>query len=102
MAIELNTNNEDELTRFDGLKFRVKGDSMSPRIMPGDILVVEKNIINFKQITVVGYGGKIMARRVEDLGNGEYILVPENPDYPSIRTSAVHFFGSVVAVIRSG
>lgn len=83
--------------------FRASGNSMSPTIFDGDILVVDRSLkaIN-NHICVFNLEGEMICKRLKRNGNG-VILVSDNDEHKSISiTDQMDFtlFGVVVAVAR--
>ncbi|MDH5638572.1 MAG: S24 family peptidase [Nitrospinota bacterium] len=79
------------------LKFVAKDNSMAPMIAPGEILIVDKSMGNFNNVLIFIHQGKMLARRVRRLEEGGYELVPDNPDFPTIKVERVIVVGQVVA-----
>jgi repressor LexA len=77
----------------------VEGDSMSPRINSGDIVIISPNSdIVTRTVAAVALGDDRTLKTVLLLDNGKVLLKPENESYDPIIVdrSEVHFIGRVV------
>ena len=64
---------------------RVKGDSMSPRINEGSLILIEKDTeILENEIGVFCLNGDYLVKRKVVSGSGDLILMSENPEYSPI------------------
>lgn len=80
----------------------VKGDSMiDAGIHAGDIAVVERRqMASVGEIVVAMVDGEYTLKRL-GRDNGEYVLLPENKNYPVIRPKGeLLIFGAVVGLVR--
>lgn len=81
---------------------RVAGDSMAPRIQPGDVVVVDRSLPARNQdVVVIILGPDFLLKRYQRRGVS-VLLVPDNPSYETIEldggTEAV-LWGVVTFVI---
>jgi len=83
--------------------FRAKGDSMTPLIMEGDILVVDASLkVKSNQIAIVHLNGERLCKRILFHQEG-IILVSENPRHKRIilnEGSELSLFGVVIGIAR--
>lgn len=84
--------------------FEASGDSMSPLILPGDILIVDRSVKAINQHIIVGSvdGGEMFCKRLMHK-NGQYALVSENFSYPEITIvdeMDLNIFGVVRSIVR--
>ena len=97
----------DRWTAKSGLYFalKIKGDSMSPRIREGDVVIVRKQpIVESNQLAVVAINGDTATcKKVIWDENGGMFLMSLNPAYPpkyfsadEVRTKPVTVLGKVV------
>lgn len=82
---------------------RVAGESMSPDLHPGDILVVDRAVepANGKMVVAV-IDGEFTVKRVRIDGD-RLFLMPENPEYPPIEITEqcdCEIWGVVTGVVR--
>jgi SOS-response transcriptional repressor LexA len=75
-----------ETTDQNAFALLVEGDSMSPRINSGDIVIISPNAaITSRSIAAVGFGnGKRTLKTVIFLDNDKVLLKPENDRYEPI------------------
>ncbi len=81
----------------------VNGESMSPTLEDGDMVIVDTKIINDKKpagIYALNYGEESYVKRVEKINSG-YALFSDNPTYETIHVRGdevelLHFIGKVV------
>lgn len=77
---------------------RVMDNSMGPLFTPGDILVfVEKTQPAPGKYVLAAIGDTVVVRRYKQTGLKDFELVPENPDFPTIKSTDVDV--KVVAVM---
>jgi len=72
----------------DFFALRVSGDSMSPRILDGDVVIVEKTrTVDSGSVAVILYNGDeaTVKKVVYNTGEPWYEMIPFNIDYPRIR-----------------
>ncbi len=89
--------------------FRVKGDSMYPRILEGDIVIVHlQTSIDSGQTAIVIYNGEEgTLKRVKYVKGEDWLeLIPFNPEYPTKRIEGVdvqscRVYGHVIGLQRS-
>lgn len=97
----------DRWTAKSGLYFalKIKGDSMSPRILEGDVVIVRKQpMVESNQLAVVAINGDTATcKKVVWDENGGMFLMSLNPAYPpkyfsaeEVRTKPVTILGKVV------
>ena len=97
----------DRWTAKSGLYFalKIKGDSMSPRIQEGDVVIVRKQpMVESNQLAVVAINGDTATcKKVIWDENGGMFLMSLNPAYPpkyfsaeEVRTKPVTILGKVV------
>ena len=83
--------------------FKVKGDSMSPYIQPGDSLIVDRSVTaRHDDVVVASLNGDFTVKKLFHRG-GMVSLVPMNSEYPSIDVMVGFDFrvwGVVTAIIR--
>ena len=84
---------------------RASGDSMTGAgIFPGDYLVIDRSITPQTQdIVVAEIGGEFTLKRL-GYEAGKPVLIPENPNYPTIRPKSgeeLVIFGVVRGVYRN-
>lgn len=65
------------------LTIQAIGDSMSPTIRDGDIILVHTNVTHVKEnaIYVLNVGGDLMVKRVQKKLDGTLIIISDNPAY---------------------
>lgn len=83
--------------------FKAVGQSMSPLILPGDTLIIDRSLkAESNKIIVACLDGEFICKRILKFYN-KVSLVSENPDYKSIFITSEHdftVFGIVTSVIR--
>ena len=68
--------------------FEASGDSMSPLIFPGDVLIVDKSIMpTHGKIVIAAIDGELTVKRLYQM-EGVTKLQPDNPDYKDIDINA--------------
>lgn len=86
---------------------RIRGDSMSPEFVEGDVIVVDPAVVPRPGSFVVAKNGgeeatfkKYRSRGVDQHGDDIFELVPLNDDYPTLRSDETHCFviGTAVEV----
>lgn len=87
--------------------FRVSGESMYPRFLDGDkVLVhVQQDVDNGDVAVVIYDGDEATLKRVYHIPSGGIELIPYNPEYPTKRITGpdakqVYIFGKVLKLIR--
>lgn len=70
------------LTDKDVFALRIKGDSMSPRIMDGDVVLVDQNISPEDGDVVIALVGDEATCKILKKTHGNVTLVPFNAAYP--------------------
>ncbi|HAZ14799.1 MAG: hypothetical protein A2X86_22250 [Bdellovibrionales bacterium GWA2_49_15] len=82
---------------------RAMGNSMTPLILPQDILVVDRSIkVEMGQIVVLTMNGQRLCKRLVRQ-EGKIFLLSENKNYkpiPIVEESEAVFFGPVVGLAR--
>lgn len=80
---------------------RVRGDSMVPEIVEGDLLLVRQADAARNGESVVAHvdGGDATVKRLKKV-DGQAWLEAVNPKYPSIRTHDLRVVGRVVGLVR--
>ena len=84
--------------------FRVKGDSMYPRLLDGDLIVVHvQSSVDSGDIAIVIYNGNEgTVKKVNYITGEDWLeLIPNNPEYPTKRIEGVdleecHVYGKVI------
>jgi repressor LexA len=81
---------------------RVKGDSMQDAgILDGDLVVVEKRAAAQKGEIVVAIVDNQFTLKRLDVEAGQFVLRPENKEYPTIRPEGtLEIFGVMVGLVR--
>lgn len=83
--------------------FEARGESMSPLILPGDVLVVDRSLRALKnRLAIVVVDGEMICKRLGQDEKG-WILLSENPRYPSQRIDSEQgllVWGIVRAVVH--
>ncbi len=84
---------------------RVKGDSMiNAGIHDGDLLIVDRSLEpRENKVVIAVVNGQITVKRLKKLKNKQFVLVAENPDFPSIEVNEennVSIWGVVTNVIH--
>lgn len=86
---------------------RIRGDSMSPEFVEGDVIVVDPAVAPRPGSFVVAKNGgeeatfkKYRSRGIDQHGDDIFELVPLNDDYPTLRSDETHCFviGTAVEV----
>jgi SOS-response transcriptional repressor LexA len=70
--------------------FQVKGDSMAPRIMPGDIVFIGERLQNVRNgdiVVVALKTGGLTVKNLKILDAENWELVPTNPAHPSMKVN---------------
>lgn len=93
----------DRWTAKSGLYFalKIKGDSMSPRILEGDVVIVRKQpMVDSNQLAVVAINGDTATcKKVIWDENGGMFLVSLNPAYPPKYFSASEIHSKPVTIL---
>lgn len=84
--------------------FRVKGDSMYPRLLDGDLIVVHvQSSVDSGDIAIVIYNGNEgTVKKVNYITGEDWLeLIPNNPEYPTKRIEGIdleecHVYGKVI------
>lgn len=84
---------------------RGEGDSMSPTLLDGDVVLIDtgqRRVEQQDRIWALSYGDLGMIKRVRRLPNGIYRVMSDNPSVPPIDTSddEMHVVGRVVWIGR--
>lgn len=80
---------------------RVKGDSMAPEMLEGDLLLVRQAADAHDGQSVVAHvDGEATVKRLRKAG-GRAWLEAANPRYPDIRSESLKVIGRVTALVRS-
>jgi len=88
-----------EVTDPNAFALIVDGDSMSPRINSGDIVIISPNSpVTSRSIAAVAIGEDRTLKTVVFVGNGRVILRPENESYDPVvvSRSKIEFIGRVI------
>ena len=89
--------------------FRVKGDSMYPRMLDGDIVLCHRtsSVDSGKTAVLIYNGDEITVKKVRYVSGGDWLeLVPTNPEYQTRRIEKADLekckvLGEVVALTRN-
>lgn len=83
---------------------KVKGDSMEPTLLPGDLVLVDhsKNAVVRGGIYAVALDHEIMIKRLQPLPAGKVLVISDNKQYTSIETNPqdIHVNGQVLWYAR--
>lgn len=83
--------------------FEARGESMSPLIFPGDVLVVDRSLKPAKnRLAIVIHEGEMICKRLGQDKNG-WLLLSENPKFPARRVDpeeGLIVWGIVRAVVH--
>ncbi len=67
--------------------FEATGESMSPTILPGEILVVDRSLENYHgKVCIVSHEGSLICKRVLVYAD-HVVLQSDNPKFKSVRVS---------------
>lgn len=85
---------------------RASGNSMiNAGIYENDILIVDRSLPPAHgKIVIAAIDGQLTVKRLHKKPNGQFVLMPENPDYPPIEISEeneTYIWGVVTNVIHS-
>lgn len=108
LPVEAIENVEDHLTMDRALAkradfvLRVKGDSMAPEILDGDLVLIRQAVDARNGESVVAHvgEGEATVKRFKK-ANGQVWLEAANPQYPTIRSRALRVVGRVVGLVRN-
>lgn len=91
-----------ELAKRADFVLRVKGDSMAPEILDGDLVLIRQATdARSGESVVVHIGdGEATVKRFRKT-NGQVWLEAVNPQYPTIRSRALKVIGRVVGLVRN-
>lgn len=80
--------------------YRISGDSMSPQIEDGDVVVVEARNYASPDNTIVCWTPEegMLCKRLDRLDDGYYVLTSTNPGYRPIWTREIRIYGIVVQI----
>ncbi len=82
-------------------QFQMEGDSMSPLVRPGAVLIVDRALPTLVgRLTVVEYENEFLLRRLE-MRDGHIVLVAENPASATLPQEQVTFWGMVVWILHN-
>jgi DNA polymerase V len=83
--------------------FKAQGDSMSPLIINGDVLVVDRSVTPASEsIVIVSWEGEMICKRLRKK-NGYWVLSSMNPQFKDIfirHQEQTVFFGVVTSLVR--
>jgi SOS-response transcriptional repressor LexA len=81
---------------------RVTGDSMSPELLPGDTLLIDRDKTNPRDgsLALIRISNELLVKRVQRLPNGINLL-STNPLYPPVTLSASDSFEVIAEVVAT-
>ena len=93
---------DEAMARRANFALRVKGDSMAPQILDGDMVLVKNTPVAENGETVVATleDGESTVKRFRRHGR-QICLEPVNPAYPVIRSPHIKIVGVVTSLIRT-
>jgi repressor LexA len=93
---------DEAIAKRANFVLRVKGDSMSPELAEGDMVLVQNTTVAEDRAIVVAAvdDGEATVKRLRRVGR-EIFLEPINPAYPLIRGRHIAVIGKVTSLIRT-
>ena len=93
---------DEAIAKRANFVLRVKGDSMSPELADGDMVLVQNTSVAEDRAIVVAAvdDGEATVKRLRRVGR-EIFLEPINPAYPLIRGRRITVVGKVTSLIRT-
>jgi repressor LexA len=93
---------DEAMAKRANFALRVKGDSMAPQIMNGDMVLVKSAPVaeNGEIVVATVDDGEATVKRFRRRGR-EVLLEPVNPAYPVIRAPEIKIVGVVTSLIRT-
>lgn len=93
---------DEAIAKRANFVLRVKGDSMSPELADGDMVLVQNTTVAEDRAIVVAAvdDGEATVKRLRRVGR-EIFLEPINPAYPLIRGRKISVVGKVTSLIRT-
>lgn len=93
---------DEAIAKRANFVLRVKGDSMSPELADGDMVLVQNTTVAEDRAIVVATvdDGEATVKRLRRVGR-EIFLEPINPAYPLIRGRKISVVGKVTSLIRT-
>ena len=93
---------DEAIAKRANFVLRVKGDSMSPELADGDMVLVQNTSVAEDRAIVVAAvdDGEATVKRLRRVGR-EIFLEPINPAYPLIRGRRITVIGKVTSLIRT-
>lgn len=93
---------DEAIAKRANFVLRVKGDSMSPELADGDMVLVQNTTVAEDRAIVVAAvdDGEATVKRLRRVGR-EIFLEPINPAYPLIRGRNISIIGKVTSLIRT-